>query len=200
MIEVARPTEALSNNHVTPTSAPVLPDSQWKTTKPVPLNRESFLDLLGGRTPLIKMPQFITDEQSQRLLDHLLPIFSPYLHATGPPVQKVGVAQFEFQAQSQEDFKNRSGDGTCSAILRPRETYQRLTSHRKSALLCRSRQAPQSSQRSCQSRWRKCVVQSRFRYRRAGAGVGCVGCKRRRQPEIFLWDFPPNQRRYTNSL
>lgn len=88
--------------------------SLWKTTKPVPLSREAFLDLLSGRTPLIHIPNFTTPEQSQRLADHLLPIFSPYLHATGPAVEKVGVAQFEFQAQSAEDFASRKGNGVFS--------------------------------------------------------------------------------------
>ena len=86
-------------------------ESKWKTTNPVPLTRKSFLDLLYGRTPLVKEAQFITPDQTQRLYNHLEPLFSPYLHATGPPVSKVGVAQFEFQAQSAEDFKNRAGDG-----------------------------------------------------------------------------------------
>lgn len=88
--------------------------SKWKTTSPVPLTRESFLDLIYGRTPLIKESQFIAKDQAKTLYEHLGPQFSPYLHATGPPVSKVGVAQFEFQAQSQEDFQNRAGDGMSS--------------------------------------------------------------------------------------
>ncbi|PSK34018.1 hypothetical protein B9Z65_8344 [Elsinoe australis] len=85
-------------------------DSLWRTNRPVPLSRQAFLDLLFGRTPLIKSANFITDSQSKALHDHLAPLFSPYLHATGPSVEKVGIAQFEFQAQSQEDFLNRKGD------------------------------------------------------------------------------------------
>ncbi|CAJ2499772.1 Uu.00g026250.m01.CDS01 [Anthostomella pinea] len=75
--------------------------SEWKTTESVPLTRESFLDLLYGRTPLVCSPHFISDETSKRLLEHLTPKFDP---------EKVGIAQFEFQAQSEEDFKNRKGD------------------------------------------------------------------------------------------
>lgn len=85
--------------------------SKWKRTSPVPLTRESFLDLLYGRTPLVKEANFITKDQTQKLYDHLGPLFSPYIHAAGPPVSKVGVAQFEFQAQAAEDFENRKGDG-----------------------------------------------------------------------------------------
>lgn len=86
--------------------------SQWKTTEAVPLTRESFLDLLDGKTPLIKEAGFIAAETCQRLAAELQPKLSPYLHATGPAVHKVGLAQFEFQAQSQEDFKTRTGAGT----------------------------------------------------------------------------------------
>lgn len=85
--------------------------SKWKRTSPVPLTRESFLDLLYGRTPLLKEANFITKDQTQKLYDHLGPMFSPYIHAAGPPVSKVGVAQFEFQAQAAKDFENRTGDG-----------------------------------------------------------------------------------------
>ncbi|KAF2223914.1 hypothetical protein BDZ85DRAFT_116284 [Elsinoe ampelina] len=84
--------------------------SGWKTTDPVPLTRQSFLDLLAGHTPLIKIPNFISSEQSTALFNHLSPAFTPYIHATGPAVEKVGIAQFEFQAQSQSDFHSRTGD------------------------------------------------------------------------------------------
>lgn len=84
---------------------------KWRTTSPVPLNRENFLALLNGETPMLKIPSFISKELSQRTVEHLMPSFAPYLHATGPAVEKVGLAQFEFQAQSEEDFKNRDGRG-----------------------------------------------------------------------------------------
>ena len=93
-------------------------DSQWKTTEPVRLTREGFLDLLFGRTPLVREAQFIQPQQSQALYDHFVPLIAPYLHVTGPPVSKVGVAQFEFQAQSAEDFKKRSGDGRQGPFTR----------------------------------------------------------------------------------
>jgi hypothetical protein len=105
MFQVLQPTEPPKGNNATTA------ESFWKTNKAVPLTRESFLDLLSGRTPVIHTPNCLSGEQSEKLLDHLLPAFSPYLHATGPPVEKVGVAQFEFQAQSAEDFKNRKGNG-----------------------------------------------------------------------------------------
>lgn len=87
-------------------------ESQWKRTEPTSLTREAFLDLLFGRTPLVREEQFLKPAQSEALYSHFVPLISPYLHVTGPPVSKVGVAQFEFQAQSAEDFKNRTGDGT----------------------------------------------------------------------------------------
>lgn len=85
-------------------------ESQWKTTEPVGLTREGFLDLLFGRTPLVREDEFLQPQQTEALYKHFVPLISPYLHVTGPPVSKVGVAQFEFQAQSAEDFKNRAGD------------------------------------------------------------------------------------------
>jgi hypothetical protein len=87
-------------------------ESQWERTTPTSLTREAFLDLLYGRTPLVREEQFLKPTQSEALYNHFIPLISPYLHVTGPPVSKVGVAQFEFQAQSAEDFKNRAGDGT----------------------------------------------------------------------------------------
>ncbi|KAI4157993.1 MAG: hypothetical protein LQ342_007853 [Letrouitia transgressa] len=84
--------------------------SQWKRTSPVALTRESFLNLLDGKTPLIKVPHFVSNDVCDKVVDYLMPQFTSYLHATGPAVEKVGLAQFEFQAQSKEDFRNRSGD------------------------------------------------------------------------------------------
>lgn len=90
--------------------------SQWKRSTPVALTRESFLELLDGKTPLIKVPHFVSDDVCDKVVDHLMPQFTSYLHATGPAVEKVGLAQFEFQAQSEEDFRNRSGDGEEAII------------------------------------------------------------------------------------
>ncbi|CRG89600.1 hypothetical protein PISL3812_06638 [Talaromyces islandicus] len=83
---------------------------QWKTTSPVPLTRENFLELLAGQVPLILESEFISSEVSEKVLACLQPKFTPYLHATGPSVDKVGISQFEFQAQSVEDLKTRRGD------------------------------------------------------------------------------------------
>ena len=94
-------------------------NSQWKTTSPLPLTRQSFLNVLRGKTPVIQMPHWVSDETCQRVTSHLMPRFTSYLHATGPAVDKVGLAQFEFQAQSEEDFKKRTGNGkaTMSKLL-----------------------------------------------------------------------------------
>lgn len=105
MTRVQDPADLISKHHDTPKP------SIWKTTEPVALTRESFLDLLQGETPLIRVPELLQHDQCRRLADHILPTFTPYIHATGPAVEKVGVAQFEFQAQSAEDFENRQGDG-----------------------------------------------------------------------------------------
>lgn len=102
--------------------------SKWKTTEPVPLTSESFLDLLEGRTPLLQQRSFASPETAAKLETILEPRFTPYLHAAGPAVSKVGISQFEFQAQSQDDFKNRTGKGESFAFRRSQrfkalETY-----------------------------------------------------------------------------
>ena len=126
MPEHSCPSEPLCSDGTMAGYSAATQDSKWKTTRPVPLSRESFLSLLDGRMPLIKVSQFITEKQSRRLFDHLLPSFSPYLHATGPAVEKVGLAQFEFQAQSAEDFKNRKGNGAPVFLqFLPLEVYPR---------------------------------------------------------------------------
>lgn len=84
---------------------------QWKTTSPVRLTRENFLDLLAGKVPLVLESEFISSEVSKKVVECLQPKFTPYLHATGPSVDKVGISQFEFQAQSEEDLQTRQGDG-----------------------------------------------------------------------------------------
>ena len=86
-------------------------ESKWETNSAAPFTREAFLALLEGKVPVIKVPSYISADISNRIVQYLLPSFTPYLHATGPAVEKVGLAQFEFQAQSAEDFENRSGDG-----------------------------------------------------------------------------------------
>ncbi|KAF7900090.1 hypothetical protein EAF00_004426 [Botryotinia globosa] len=83
---------------------------KWKTTNPVRATKASLLDLLEGRTPILHEPEFLSKEDCSKLTKTLEPRLTPYLHATGPKLAKVGVAQFEFQAQSEDDLKNRSGN------------------------------------------------------------------------------------------
>lgn len=89
-------------------------ESKWKTTNPMRATKESLLDLIEGRTPLLNEAGFLSKEDCSKLTNNLEPKLTPYLHATGPKLAKVGIAQFEFQAQSEDDLKNRSGNGTYS--------------------------------------------------------------------------------------
>jgi hypothetical protein len=91
--------------------------TRWKTTKPVAFSPESLLDLLDGRTPLLKHGNFLDGEICDRFAEILEPNFSPYLYATGPAIHKVGLAQFEFQAQAKDDFANRKGDGKIPLVF-----------------------------------------------------------------------------------
>ncbi|PYH90752.1 hypothetical protein BO71DRAFT_333750 [Aspergillus ellipticus CBS 707.79] len=85
-------------------------ESQWKTTDAVRLSRQSFLDVLLGATPLISEKKFVSSEVAERFEAVLTQRLIPYSHIAGPEVQKVGLAQFEFQAQSAEDFEHRSDE------------------------------------------------------------------------------------------
>ncbi|KAI9727746.1 MAG: hypothetical protein M1834_007985 [Cirrosporium novae-zelandiae] len=85
-------------------------ESTWKTLDDVPLTREAFLDVLEGRTPVICERGFINKELAHKYEEELSPKLSPYLHVAGPDLFKVGIAQFEFQAQSAEDFQKRSDE------------------------------------------------------------------------------------------
>ncbi len=89
-------------------TAPPTSKSQWKRTRAVPLTRENFLDLLDGRTPTIQELGFLSPEVSRKFEEELSPRLTPYKHNTGPLLSKVGVAQFEYQAQAAIDFKNRA--------------------------------------------------------------------------------------------
>lgn len=102
-------TGAAQDGHVS--EANLTAASKWKTTRPVRATEESFLDLLEGRTPLLHETGFLSEENCSKLATALEPKFTPYLHAIGPRLDKVGVAQFEYQAQSEDDVKNRSGNG-----------------------------------------------------------------------------------------
>lgn len=87
--------------------------SHWKNGfKEEPLTRESLFNMLNGKIPFIRETQFVPRNVAQKLEDTFSPRLAPYLHATGPPLLKVGVAQFEFQALSQADLENRPDDGT----------------------------------------------------------------------------------------
>jgi hypothetical protein len=87
--------------------------SPWQRTEAVGLTKENYLDLLYGRTPTLWEPGFISRELSWEYEKRLSPQLTPYTHNTGPLLTKVGVAQFEFQAQTVVDFTKRS-DGTSS--------------------------------------------------------------------------------------
>ena len=99
--------------------APLHPgyQSQWKRTTDVPLTRESFLDLLYGKTPTIRQADFLSPEISRKFETELSPQLAPYKHNTGPLLSKVGVAQFEYQAQAAQDFGNRK-DGKLATSTR----------------------------------------------------------------------------------
>ena len=84
--------------------------SDWKRTTDVRLTRENFLDLLYGKTPTIRETAFVPADICWKHETELSPQLTPYKHNTGPLLNKVGVAQFEYQAQAEQDFRNR-GDG-----------------------------------------------------------------------------------------
>ncbi|KAF7591579.1 hypothetical protein BBP40_001327 [Aspergillus hancockii] len=107
-------TKAVSGSN-SPSAEQDIPSEQplvtpWQRTEAMRLTRQSFLDLLDGRTPAICEPGFLSKEVSNKIVEEIGPKFTPYLHVAGPAVKRVGVAQFEFQAQSAEDFKNRGTD------------------------------------------------------------------------------------------
>ena len=89
--------------------------SEWKRTADVPLTRENFLDLLYGKTPTIREACFLSPEACWKHETELSHQLTPYKHNTGPLLSKVGVAQFEYQAQAEQDFGNRS-DGKPAAV------------------------------------------------------------------------------------
>jgi len=80
-------------------SSPIVPAvpqkgvSHWKTTDPVRLSRDNFIDLLYGKTPLIKEPNFLTPTECWEYEKTLSPLLQPYKHNTGPILRKVGLAQ-----------------------------------------------------------------------------------------------------------
>jgi hypothetical protein len=89
-------------------SEPVIGKAPWKSTSAVPLTRENYLDLLYGRTPTLWQPGFVSPALSWEYEKRLSPQLTPYKHNTGPLLTKVGVAQFEYQAQAAQDFTKRT--------------------------------------------------------------------------------------------
>ncbi|KAF8544374.1 hypothetical protein BDD12DRAFT_816062 [Trichophaea hybrida] len=107
----------LFSRHITSTTPSTVellaakpPQSEWKRTTDVPLTRNNLLDLFYGKTPLIKEPSFLSPEVAWKYERELSPKLTPYKHNTGPLLTKVGVAQFEYQAQAAKDFKNRTNE------------------------------------------------------------------------------------------
>jgi len=83
----------------------------WRQSNPAPLSRDSLLDLFDLKVPTIHCPRFLSTDVAQKLEDHLSPKLSPYTNSMGPPLFKVGLAQFEFQAKVEQDLKNRTNAG-----------------------------------------------------------------------------------------
>ncbi|KAJ5999609.1 hypothetical protein N7481_000018 [Penicillium waksmanii] len=92
-------------------SVPSLMSSHsWRSPDVLPLTRDGFLSMLHGHTAAIRVPEFVSRHHAQRFEKYLHPLLRPYSHIAGPSVDKVGLAQFEFQAQSAEDFQARGSD------------------------------------------------------------------------------------------
>ncbi|PVH71988.1 hypothetical protein DL98DRAFT_612572 [Cadophora sp. DSE1049] len=85
--------------------------SQWESTDPAPFAREALLGVLDGKVGCIKEPHFVSPEVVQKIEEELSPKLSPYQDIPGPTLHRVGVAQFEFQAISDEQLKQRSTTG-----------------------------------------------------------------------------------------
>jgi hypothetical protein len=87
--------------------------SQWENTDPAPFTRKCLLGVLEGKVPYIKESKFVSREVAQKCEDELSPKLSPYLDIPGPTLLRVGVAQFEYQAISDDQLNQRSttGDG-----------------------------------------------------------------------------------------
>ncbi|KAM7190124.1 hypothetical protein V8F20_009854 [Naviculisporaceae sp. PSN 640] len=84
--------------------------TRWKTSEIQGLSRSAFIGMLRGDVPAVHVPGFVAPESASRFEKLIQDKLAPYAHIAGPPVQKVGLAQFEFQAQSAADFERRSGD------------------------------------------------------------------------------------------
>ncbi|KAI8912149.1 hypothetical protein DFJ77DRAFT_467085 [Powellomyces hirtus] len=71
----------------------------WHTTEEQPLTRENLLSLLDGQIPAVRDRGFLALDTCKQFEKALLPLIQDYSHNLGPVMRKVGVAQFEFQAQ-----------------------------------------------------------------------------------------------------
>ncbi|KPM37547.1 hypothetical protein AK830_g9008 [Neonectria ditissima] len=110
------------------------PPSQWNEAfSGAPLSRQSLFDMLESRLPFIREPQFVSLRVAEKLEQTLSPRLTRYLHATGPPLLKFGVAQFEYQAQAEADLEGRPSD-TKQRYFLEAQKHQGL--HSKLAELC----------------------------------------------------------------
>ncbi|KAF8860372.1 hypothetical protein BDZ45DRAFT_319740 [Acephala macrosclerotiorum] len=85
--------------------------SQWEDIDPAPFTRESLLGVLDGKVAYIKESEFVSRDIAQKVEDELSPKLSPYLDVPGPTLLRVGVAQFEYQAISDDQLNQRSSTG-----------------------------------------------------------------------------------------
>lgn len=88
--------------------------ARWKPGPrdgPTTLTPATFLSMIRGETPAVHAPGFTSQDTARRLEKYIGKCLTPYSHIAGPPVSKVGVAQFEFQAQSANDFAAQRTDG-----------------------------------------------------------------------------------------
>ncbi|QIW97726.1 hypothetical protein AMS68_003244 [Peltaster fructicola] len=85
--------------------------SQWpEKIEDVPFSRENLLDLLAGKIPYIRIPGFVSKDIAKKFEDYFSTKVSPYLNVPGPTLLRLGVAQFEFQAFTEEEAKTRPSD------------------------------------------------------------------------------------------
>lgn len=133
--------------------------SKWKRTEPVPLSGENFLDVLFNRTPVIKQPGFLGREECfahEKALSHRI---APYRYYTGPLLQRVGCAQFEYQAQAAADFENRK-NGLCDQTFSSIESDLTVFIDRKGRVLQGRTVSEWASSRGCRSDRSQCLGES----------------------------------------
>ncbi|KAH6703125.1 hypothetical protein BKA61DRAFT_740196 [Leptodontidium sp. MPI-SDFR-AT-0119] len=84
---------------------------RWDSVEPAPFTREALLGVLDGKIGCIKESHFVSPDVVQKIEEELSPKLSPYQDIPGPTLHRVGVAQFEFQAISDDQLKQRSSTG-----------------------------------------------------------------------------------------